>query len=97
MYFLYVLRSRTSGKHYAGFTSCPEQRLGQHNLGITPSTRNRGPWDLIYQESFPTRSEAMRRERFLKSGQGREELKRLLVRVPDRAQIETLTGKNLPL
>jgi putative endonuclease len=83
MYFVYVLRSQSNGRHYTGSTSNPEQRLGQHNLGITPSTRNRGPWNLIYQESFLTRSEAMKRERFLKSGQGREELKRLLAQTPD--------------
>jgi len=46
MYFVYVLRSQSSGKHYTGFTSYPQQRLGQHNEGVTPSTRNRGPWDL---------------------------------------------------
>ena len=78
MYFAYVIRSRSTGRHYAGHTSDLIQRLGQHNSGITKSTKNRGPWELVHQELFATRAEAVRRERFLKSGQGREELKRIV-------------------
>jgi putative endonuclease len=77
MYFVYVLRSEATGRHYVGYTSDLTQRLGQHNSGITKSTRNRGPWKLIHQESFPARADGMRREKFLKTGQGREELKLL--------------------
>lgn len=78
MYFIYVLRSMTTGRHYVGFTLDLVQRLGQHNSGITNSTKNRGPWELVHQEEFATRTEAMRRERYWKSGQGREELRRIL-------------------
>jgi putative endonuclease len=80
MFFVYVLRSEMSGKHYVGSTSDVLQRLGQHSHGITKSTKNRGPWKLVYQESLGARSDAMRRERYLKSGRGREELKRILSR-----------------
>jgi putative endonuclease len=78
MFFIYVLQNFSSGRHYTGFTSDLAQRLGQHNAGITKSTKNRGTWTLVYQEQFATRSEAMRRERFLKSGQGREEMRKIL-------------------
>ena len=77
MFFVYLLRSKTSGRLYIGYTSDLTQRLGQHNHGVTKSTKNRGPWELVHQEKFAMRGEAMRRERFLKSGQGREELKKL--------------------
>ncbi len=80
MFFVYVLRSKTSGRLYIGYTSDLTQRLGQHNHGVTKSTKNRGPWELVPREGFATRGEGMRRERFLKSGQGREELKKLLNR-----------------
>ncbi|MGH9863290.1 MAG: GIY-YIG nuclease family protein, partial [Candidatus Acidiferrales bacterium] len=43
MYFVYVLRSCTTDRHYVGYTSDLVQRLGQHNSGITKSTKNRGP------------------------------------------------------
>jgi putative endonuclease len=50
MFFVYVLRSEATGEHYVGFTSDLTQRVGQHNNGITKSTKNRGPWKLVYQE-----------------------------------------------
>ena len=81
MYFVYILRSKKTNRQYVGFAADPVQRLGQHNSGITKSTKGRGPWAIVYQEQFATRSDALRRERFLKTGQGREELKRLLTRV----------------
>jgi putative endonuclease len=77
-FFVYVLRNTKTGRHYTGFTANLEQRLGQHNYGVSKSTKNRGAWELVHTEAFATRAEAMRRERFLKSGQGREELKRIL-------------------
>ena len=78
MYFVYVLYSRTTNRHYIGFTTHITQRIGQHNSGITKSTKGRGPWVVVHQEEFSTRSEAMRRELHLKSGIGREELKRII-------------------
>jgi putative endonuclease len=78
MFCVYLLRSFLTGEHYTGSTHNHEQRLGQHNDGLVRSTKHARPWELIYYEEYPTRAEAVRRERFLKSGQGREELKRIL-------------------
>jgi putative endonuclease len=85
MFHVYVLRSEAAGRHYVGFTSDLTQRLGQHNDGITKSTKNRGPWEMVHHEEFNTRPEAVQRERFLKTGQGREELKKILVSAGDSA------------
>ena len=78
MFAVYVLRSQSTGQYYTGFTSNLTQRLGQHNQGITKSTKNRGPWEVVYKESYSSRAEATRREKYLKSGKGREELKGLV-------------------
>ncbi|MHB8301843.1 MAG: GIY-YIG nuclease family protein [Acidobacteriaceae bacterium] len=78
MPFIYVLYSHLAERHYTGATSNLEQRLAQHNSDQSISTKNRGPWRLVYQEEYATIGEALRRERYLKSGKGREELKRLL-------------------
>ncbi len=78
MFFVYVLRSEKTGRLYTGYTADIIHRLGQHNAGITESTKGRGRWQLVRQEECATRAEAIRRERFLKSGQGREELRRIL-------------------
>ncbi len=72
MFYTYVLLSETTGKRYTGQTNNLEARLLSHNSGNSPFTKGRGPWKLIYSEEFQTRSDAMKREKFLKSGKGRE-------------------------
>ena len=78
MFFVYVLESGVIGKRHIGSASDLVQRLGQHNSGVSRWTKHGRPWKLIYQESFPSRAEAVRRERYLKTGKGREELNGLL-------------------
>ncbi len=71
-YWVYVLRSYTAKRRYVGQTDDLERRVARHNDGKVFSTAPYRPWMLLHAEQFSTRSEAMRRERFLKSGQGRE-------------------------
>ena len=78
MYFTYVLQSQTTGKHYTGHTSNLEERLKSHNSGNSPYTKGRGPWKLLYFENYETRSEAMKRESFFKTGAGRNFLMKIL-------------------
>jgi len=75
MLTVYVLRSRTTGKLYVGQTQDLEKRLAEHHAGIARYSRNRGPWELVYTEPATSRSDAMLREKALKSGQGRAWLK----------------------
>ncbi len=77
MYYVYVLRSQTTSKRYVGQMIDLQKRIKRHNYGGSSYTRNRGPWDLMYSEELPTRAEAMIREKFLKSGKGREFLDNL--------------------
>ncbi|MBI5466041.1 MAG: GIY-YIG nuclease family protein [Candidatus Kerfeldbacteria bacterium] len=77
MFYTYALKSLTDGHLYIGLTQDVEKRLKEHNTGKTRSTRNRLPFRLIYQESFNTRLEARQKEKYLKSGIGREFLKSL--------------------
>jgi putative endonuclease len=78
MFTTYVLLSKVSRRLYTGSTSDLERRLEQHNADVSTSTKNRGPWQLVHQENFLTLAEAVRRERYLKTGKGREELKQIL-------------------
>jgi len=75
-FWVYILQSQTTGKLYIGQTSDLEKRLVRHNSDETGSRRfthrQKGPWCLIYSEEMNTRSETMRREKYLKSGHGRE-------------------------
>lgn len=52
-----------------------ENRLKEHNTGKTKSTKGYIPWQLVYFETFNSREEAIEREKFFKSGKGREFLR----------------------
>jgi putative endonuclease len=78
MFTTYVLRSKATGRYYTGSTSDLARRLCEHNEDISTSTKNHGPWELIHREDFCTLSEAVRRERYFKTGKGRDELRRIL-------------------
>ncbi len=72
MYYVYVLKSQKNGYRYIGHTNDLDRRLEEHNSGMTRSIRFQIPFILEYNESYETRLEAIRREKFLKSGKGRE-------------------------
>lgn len=80
MYTVYAIVSDSSGKIYIGQTVDIENRLVQHNstsekhVGMY-TLKNKGPWRLIHSESFETRTEALKREKQLKSFRGREWIK----------------------
>jgi putative endonuclease len=82
MFYMYILQSETTGKFYIGSTQDIEARLKQHNeinRGKKKSThRLKGPWFLAYSEEFETRSEAMRREKQLKSWKSHRSIQELI-------------------
>jgi putative endonuclease len=78
MIYAYVIRSTVDGRLYKGVSGDIEQRLLEHNAGKTKSTRPYKPWTLVYFEKFDTFEEARNREKFFKSGSGREFLKNIL-------------------
>ena len=88
MPFTYVLRSANTGQLYTGATSDLKNRLAQHNSDQSRSTKNRGPWELVYWEEFETLTQALRRERYLKTGKGRDEIKRILHDEESRSEEE---------
>ena len=79
MYTVYVLVNN-QGLHYVGQTNNFERRFSEHNEGQSKFTKNKGPFTVLLKEIYSTRSEAMQRERFLKSGKGHELLKEITYR-----------------
>lgn len=72
MYTVYVLYSANHSKIYIGYTSNLDQRLISHNeLATKGFTLKYRPWELIHKELFKTKSEALKREKQLKSARGR--------------------------
>ena len=82
---LYVLKGE-SGKRYVGITSDLERRLYDHNHGRTKGGQILGTFSLILTETYPDHATARKREKYLKSGQGREWL--------DQFELETVKNKN---
>ena len=74
MFFVYVLQNQKK-QIYIGQTSDLNNRLRQHNNNKSKYTKNKGPWRIIYYKTFRTRAEAMKAEKLLKSGKGREWIK----------------------
>jgi putative endonuclease len=78
MFYVYVLRS-ASGILYKGSTADLEARIKTHNsTSGNRFTSKDQPWVLVYSELHNSRADAMKREKFLKSGKGREFLKTVL-------------------
>lgn len=71
MFHTYVLYSKDYDKIYIGQTQNLEKRMISHNELGNGYTKRYRPWKVIHLEPFKTRPEALRREKELKSGQGR--------------------------
>ncbi len=71
MFYVYVLQSEMDRMFYTGFTTNLKRRLSEHNGGRSVSTCWRRPFKLIYFEAGFDREDALRREKYLKSGNGK--------------------------
>ena len=72
MYYVYILQSLQDKRMYTGHTENIQRRVIEHKEEKGPGiyTKNRGPWELVYKEEYPTRREAIQREKYLKTGAG---------------------------
>lgn len=79
MHYIYVLKSRKNEKRYVGITSkLPIERLKEHNEGASKFTKNNRPYALIHIEEYEDENLARKREKFFKTGNGRNVLNRIL-------------------
>ncbi|MFC1727469.1 GIY-YIG nuclease family protein [Patescibacteria group bacterium] len=80
MIYVYVIQSESTNKIYIGYTSNLVERLKRHNKESfnkksSYTYKNIGPWKLVYKEKFQLKEKAIRREKELKSYQGRKFIK----------------------
>ena len=80
MFFVYVIKSISRNYIYVGLTNNFERRFHEHNSGQNRTTRPYKPFEKIIVETFTSRSDARKREKILKSGTGKEHLRRLILR-----------------
>ena len=74
-FYVYVIESVSTGRRYVGQTGDLKRRIAEHNSPdhnpAKYTTKQAGPWRLVHYELCSSRSEATRRERWLKSRSGR--------------------------
>ena len=78
MWFVYIIQSEFDGSFYVGYTSDLDKRLEAHNNGQSRYTRKKMPWKLVYNESFDTKTEALKRERKIKMKKSRRYIQWLI-------------------
>ena len=78
MYYVYILKSLKDHKFYIGSSSDIKKRLNFHNSRLQRSTRNRVPFVLIFQEEFPDKKQALKREKQIKAFKGGEAFRKLI-------------------
>ncbi len=74
-YFVYAIQSQKDGRLYVGLSKNPTTRLKDHNFGRVFSTKKFRPWKIVFVENIDNRIAAREREKYLKSGIGKEYLK----------------------
>jgi len=75
---VYVIQSLKDDGLYIGFTTDLARRLEEHNSGASPATAPRRPFELVFCEHYRSKSDAIRREAYLKTSAGRRTLKLML-------------------
>ena len=71
MFYTYVLQSECDGNFYVGYTKDLKLRFDQHNKGQVESTKARLPLKLIYYEACLKQEDAIKREKYFKTYNGK--------------------------
>jgi putative endonuclease len=83
-YYVYVLYSMAHGRYYIGSSADPQKRLQSHNDHRNKGwTKRYAPWVIIYTEKFDAKYDALLKEKWLKSGIGREFIIKIHFKNPD--------------
>ena len=75
MFYVYFLKL-LNGNIYKGITVDLKRRISEHNYGKVSSTKNYRPVKLLGYEAYLFKSDAERREKFLKTTEGRRLFKK---------------------
>jgi putative endonuclease len=80
---LYILFSKVLNKYYVGFTGDKiEERIRKHNTNHKGFTGGVGDWELVYNEVFSSKAEAMAREKQIKGWKSRKLIAQLVQSIP---------------
>ena len=83
MFYVYILQSQANGVYYIGQTRTLDARIHKHNFGQSKSyTRLGRPWMSVYAEEYQTRTEALKRENYLKRVKNKRFLEKIIKQGP---------------
>lgn len=82
MYYVYVLQSQKDGKRYYGFCKNLDNRIKDHNSGRVKSTKSRTRFKVVYYEVIDSLVDALKKERYFKSGFGRKYINNRIKEAP---------------
>ena len=83
MFKVYILFSASLNKYYIGFTGDDiSERIRKHNSNHKGFTGGVGDWKLLYSENYPTKQEALAREREIKSWKSSKRIAQMVQRIP---------------
>jgi putative endonuclease len=78
-FYVYILYSRLKKKYYIGFTGDDiGERIRKHNSNHKGFTGNTGDWQLVFQEEFQVKADAMKREKQIKGWKSRKLIEKLI-------------------
>jgi putative endonuclease len=77
-YKVYILFSKSKNRFYIGYTADLEERIKRHNQKSKGLIGSNNDWQLVYQEKFLTKEEAVQRERQIKSWKSRVKILELI-------------------
>ena len=83
MFYVYSISSLGRNYIYVGLTDNVERRFSEHQSGKNKTTQPYRPFEIILIEKFTTRLDARKREKFLKTGIGKEYIKRKVLKRKD--------------
>ena len=89
MFYVYILQSCKDGELYVGCTHDLKKRVKEHNTGLVFSTKSKKPYNLIHYEAFVDKYDAYKREKWLKTGWGRNQIKVMLEKYLGYASTKT--------
>ena len=79
MYYVYILKSLKDENFYIGYSADLKRRMSEHSDGKVESTKHCRPLKLLCYEAYLNKVEAERREKYLKSSDGKKDLHKRLV------------------
>ena len=74
MFIVYILYSKSFDRYYVGYTNDLERRISEHNRKKGKFTDAGIPWVIVHIESYSIKTEAMEREKYIKSKKSRNYL-----------------------